>query len=518
MKQILHIILVSFPFWLASCYEDKGNYTYRDKQPIQIDSIAESYQGMSGIDTLRISPVIVSQNPIARYEWSVYKATEHVTEEIVLDSVSAELCYPIALTQGIYTLLFKVTDDEGYTEIATTEFDVRTEFSEGWLVLKELDGNTDLDLYPTGKNPAYNLFSKLYGQPLQGKPVNLSMYPKAMYSDSEGKPGKGGFAIFPISEEESPLIQLSDMQRIFNFDELFYEGPQDGEKALKYLYLGFSAGTSMITDRYARANQTLGAAGSGKRGAPAVTSKNENRFSKFAIADSYSGRTIMYDELNGDFLTMAYFGSSADIFTPPATDKMPVKPFGLNCRMVFMKGNCKNITEGYAVLEHKENRERYVFEMKKLYGSMSSNPISAVDTLSADLKINEASVFSLHGTLPYLYYAVGNDCYLYDAVNRMEEKLDLINTDKDAPFDGNEEITAVEHIFWNGGAPKWEYLVVATHADGHYKLYLYPLRGGRPDLSEKVILHQGEGKAAYIHYAMPKMGSGYISLSYYPYN
>ena len=65
---------------------------------------------------------------------------------------------------------------------------------------------------------------------------------------------------------------------------------------------------------------------------------------------------------------------------------------------------------------------------------------------------------------------------------------------------------------------KWDYLVIATHANGHYKVYMYPMRGGRPDLTQEVRCLEGEGKVCAIHYVCPQMSSGFLVENYYPYN
>lgn len=513
MKSILFVISILLSLWLTSCYKDKGNYTYGNKQAIRIDGLEESYSGVSGIDTLKISPDIVSDKNIEHYEWVVYNPLIPVSDEITLDS-TADLRYPINLPQGVYTLLFRVTDEEGYTEIAVSQLEISTAYSEGWLVLKESEGNTELDLYPPGKGPAQDLFSKLYGRKLRGKPVGLSMFPTHNFHDTSGTAVSRGFVIFPISEEESPMIRLNDMQWVYDFEDMLYEGPQDGEKVLNYAFGGiYFAG--MITDQYARCNQTNGPPGApGKWGVPAIA-PTEIRPSRYIAC---AGSTVMYDNLNGQFLQMDNFGNSVNAYKSTDKDKVAVKPFGLNCKLVYMKQTGRQ-NVAYALLEHKESRERYVFTINT-GSSRNANPIVAVDTLAAGLKINQASIFTVNGDLPYIHYAVGNECYLYDVSTRTEEKVNLVNADPEAVNDGNEEITLVEHIYWRGTpvTSQWDYFIVATHADGHYKLYLHKTRAGRPDFSEKVTLYQGEGKVAAIHYAMPKMGGMMVTLTNYPYN
>lgn len=95
--------------------------------------------------------------------------------------------------------------------------------------------------------------------------------------------------------------------------------------------------------------------------------------------------------------------------------------------------------------------------------------------------------------------------------------MDLAFANSLTANDGSEEITLLEHIYWNDTDP-WEYFVVATYANGRYKLYLYPIHGGRPDVTGNVVMYEWEGKVAAIHYVMPEMKLGLVNTTYYPYN
>lgn len=512
MKNLIYLILtILLSVWMTSCYKDLGNYTYGDKPPIQIDSLRETYAGMSGIDTLRITPIITSERPVVRYLWQAYNAGIPGSEVYVLDSTE-NLAYPIGLPQGTYKLWFNVTDVDGYTEIAESELTITTAYSEGWLLLKEVEEDTELDLFSTGKAPAHDLMSKLFGRRLQGKPVGLSIYPKHNFRDTSDKALRNEFAIFPISEEESPMLRLQDMQWVYDFADMLYEGPQDGEKPLKYVY-GGSDFKTMVTDTYARCSQTNGPPGApGKWGTPAITDVPIQLSPYVGYIALGSCVTVMYDNLNGQFLRMDQFGNYAYQYKSKNAEgeEMFIKPYDLNSTMLFMKQSSTNAA--YAVLEHNDSHERYIFEIDSK-SSREVNPIVKADTASGDLKMNQAKMFGVHENLPYLYYAVGNECYLYDMDLQKEENLGL------ASRMGNEAVTLIEHIYWRGDpVNQWDYLVVATHANGHYKVYLYPTRGGRPDLTQEARCLEGEGRVHALHYVNPRMSSGVLFTSNYPYN
>ena len=128
MKKIAYIISILFLMGLGSCYKDLGNYTYGDKPGIGIDSVLAEYDKYVVIDTLCITPRVEGMDQIVRYEWSVYNQALAVSDEIVLDSVK-DLRYPVALPQGNYTLLFRVTDETGYTETLESFLKVKSAYS-----------------------------------------------------------------------------------------------------------------------------------------------------------------------------------------------------------------------------------------------------------------------------------------------------------------------------------------------------------------------------------------------------
>lgn len=506
MKNIIYFISTFLLFSMTSCYEDLGNYSYGDKQIIQIDSLQEEYIGITG-DSLKITPVITSGRDILRYEWSVFSLDEAAGKTILLDSVK-DLRYSIVLSQATYQLQFKVTDIDGYTEIATSQLTVRTTYSEGFYILKEVNGDTDLDLYTTGKGPIQDLFSHLHGKRLQGKPVGLFIAPQHKYIDSVQQKN---FVLFPISEQESPMIQLQNLQPIFNtFAEMFYEAPEAGEKPLKFVY-GSDLIQALITDKHVYSYGSLTPDVSGKFGDHAYFSTAIQPSPYIALDRSLSPNAIMfYDNLNGQFLNLNQFNMLSQFKnTPPEGQKRPVNPYGLPCEMVYMC-QAKAGQKAYALLKHKESEQRYLFELQMATKDVSEiNPVVKVDTLPSELHIAQAENFTVSENSIYLYYTVGRQLYLYDIASRRELPFSLDIEDG--------EITMIDYLYWLKTPinQQWHYFIIATHTNGRYKVYRYNIRGDQPDLTKEPVIYKGEGKAKAIHYTSPYMNS---NMSWYPYN
>lgn len=506
MKNSIYVIGTLLLLGMTSCYEDLGNYSYSDKQAIRIDSIKEEYVGFTG-DTLKITPVIISEKDILRYEWSVYSLEESAGKVIVLDSVK-DLRYPVVLSQATYQLLFTVTDIDGYSETVTSQLTVSTTYSEGFYVLKEVNGETDLDLYPTGKGAVQDLFFHLHDKRLQGKPVGLFIAPQHKYIDTV--PQKK-FVFFPISEQESPMIQLQNIEPVFNdFEDLFYESPVNNEKPLRYVH-GADIVQALITDKHVYSYACMAPTVSGKFGDYAYFETEIQPCPYVALDQSFSPKLILlYDNLNGQFLNLNQFNMLSRFKnTPPEGQKRPVNPYGLNCQMVYMK-QPKAGGNAYALLKHKESDKRYLFTLLMDWKQGSEiNPVVKVDTLSKDLHINQAENFTVSENSIYLYYSVGRQLYQYDIEGHKETSLPL-------DVEGD-EITMIDYLYWlkTPVNQQWHYFFVATHTNGRYKLYRYNIRGDQPDLSQKPVINEGEGKAEALHYTSPYMNS---NLSWYPYN
>ena len=55
-----NIILLSFIFFLMSCYDDKGNYDYREMAEIKIENLPETLEILGGIEHIVAQPKVTS--------------------------------------------------------------------------------------------------------------------------------------------------------------------------------------------------------------------------------------------------------------------------------------------------------------------------------------------------------------------------------------------------------------------------------------------------------------------------
>lgn len=148
MKQNI-ILLLCLSFGLFSCYDDKGNYDYREIDELTITGMPEEpVTALSKAENLVVRPTVTSKfdgeisadDP--NYEFAYYynkPAGSDFLEPSLLDSAMVkDLDILAVMSPGAYTAWFKVKDLR--TNIVTsTEFKIQisTSTTQGWLVLCE---------------------------------------------------------------------------------------------------------------------------------------------------------------------------------------------------------------------------------------------------------------------------------------------------------------------------------------------------------------------------------------------
>lgn len=199
-------------FSLTSCFDDDGNYTYHDVDEITISGIQESYANISySGEVLEIDPVVESNYTDLKYEWSIWEPSKEFgngnrTDDTYASEVigtEKKLTYPVECPIGRYTIKLKVySESTGYFATASTRFDVGSEFTRGFYILKETaDGNTDFDLYVNEDTPIKENILTLTGQEtLKGKPLFISNVASHGYLDEAGD-YQGAHTICVTTEE-----------------------------------------------------------------------------------------------------------------------------------------------------------------------------------------------------------------------------------------------------------------------------------------------------------------------------
>lgn len=140
---LLIVLLVSV---IPGCYEDLGNYDYKELNEVVIDTLEDSYL-LSKYDTLRIAPVIdrtITPDDELSYEWEI-------NYELV--STDKNLEYVVDFVKNNVPLRLKVTDNKtGLSFFTDSKIDAVSYYSRGLFALHEQeDGSGELSflrMYP----------------------------------------------------------------------------------------------------------------------------------------------------------------------------------------------------------------------------------------------------------------------------------------------------------------------------------------------------------------------------------
>lgn len=512
MKELKkYFLLVLFSYVLLSCYEDKGNYDYTGNEKITIENIEEWYTKTAYQQILTIEPDVSSSlDGELEYTWYLYMNSYDNKADTI--SRTLDLVFPVDIPQGEYKLTLGVKNKKTlFTEYSSTRLSVVTDFSLGWYVQKEINGNTELDLHKMTGEVSENLIEKTQDKLLSGKPISFNVI--------------GGFrtiidnkqltinALSLVSETDILLLSTIDMSLIYNHDNLFFRPNSKDEKSYRMFtnrkYVGYISTEGFY---YQAMNAP---AGSGKFGSPLKMSDGSQVAlgNHFIYTNSSYCSGMMYDDLNQRFLGLQYNGSFFKFSEKDASDKpMDDSPNGTGCKILYLGRNGAS-NKASALLENVTTKKRYIYNLNTSYMDKSNycNPIirDAVFEIPSTSQINSSTLFCQNETISYLYYANGNKLSAFDNLKGIE--LSNIKS-----FGANETITSIQHLYWT--APfdlerNFDHLVIGTTNGDDYNIYLFNILAGQPD-GEPVKVLKGKGRPNQVQFFTSVMNNA--SDRYYP--
>jgi hypothetical protein len=223
---------------LNACYKDKGNYDYTILDKVVVDTanlgVQETY-ALERYETLRIAPKLrINDQEITDlakikdeyvFSWSIYQSITGGTVH-TRDTLSHELTLeaPITKPSGSWNLVLSVKNLK--TQVETYQkfiVEVSEAISDGWLVLYEKEGNSDVGLIvderskvgATKTRVLTDLIKNSNGKALEGKPVAVLHSATALNSRE----------VLVASEKDIQAFNQSDFALLFQFNNLFYNSP-----------------------------------------------------------------------------------------------------------------------------------------------------------------------------------------------------------------------------------------------------------------------------------------------------
>ena len=509
----LYVCLLAFLGICISCYDDKGNYDYQVLNQTEVTGIDSIYY-CALLSQLKISPQINSADASREYSylWLCYQDTKDGIDTL---SQEKDLAYELTMDPAIYSLVFSYQDTQtGVTKYVSSKLVVESEYSRGWYVMKEKDGNTDLDFF-SSTFEAEDLMLKISGEAAQGKPKCFGLIDSYNWLNEEtGELEQWNKCFAILAEQDLKIVRVSDLKTLGDFNSLFYE-PMDICKPGKWF--GWDGANAFINNgKVFTVNTRLGVLGSAKFAyakegdyhlVDVVTKKSQLSPLLF---DEKSYRFCTVTEGNGDLI---YLESDAESKFPEAYPNMLPVYAGL-----LDEGGLWDPGKGYVVMEN-ANKDRTILHFDLIcldatgWGGDDAlkNRIIEVDEITSNLHLAKAEVFGMNRTSKMLYFSEGDKLYYYDLENKRENEVKRM--DGSVAIPNGEHIVLIKHVVFNCTYPEEaveEYtskLAVATSDGTDYKVYLFDI------VSDKVqgdpIIYSGSGTPSDVVYMSSYMSNAY---------
>lgn len=484
MKKLFYILLFSALF-ITSCYKDKGNYDYNPIPRIEMSGIEPEYTVYAQLDTLHINPQFAEKANCSCL-WTLFLAGSPKANVDTL-STEPELHYRVTEKAGTYTLALTVENENtGDRQVFQSTVTVHTEYSTGCYVLKEIDGQTDIDLITERHQLMENVLEGNRSR-LAGKPRAITICPDINYIDAGGKPQERVKTLWICSEQDVRMMLLENMNPIYDIHSMFYEeqpdeAPQNMQFFSNCLIYFSNNGCYYMTLPIMTAQHKFGlplevanASGQEAKGCSCA---------RHVISGSLYN--IFYDSSNARFLLVSngflYRFSDRDIWGRPA-----LSPNNMNCDLVYM---CKTQSNGYALMFDKNKQRHVIYKLETQaydrWGTEYFSPLLECKELKDNSRLAQGETFGNNLQTPYIYFSTGNTLHLFDCIS-MQEEQDILHG-----LEG--DITLIKHIQGTDkNERRYEYLVIGITSDGQYELYFHEMIAGKPDLSKTPKVIKGTG-------------------------
>lgn len=420
MKYLKNIYFLLIALLMLSCYDDKGNYNYKDLPEFNIDSL-EVY------DYVRMQDEILQLAPVVKYAgnesdlsflWTIRLENPKYDEDIrgyhPVDTLSEEksLNYTVNLPVNQYVIDFtiynKVLDTKQFMSF---NLDVQSAYSKGWMLLVEREDGSDIDFIKTSK-----FFSDIDA-------ASETVY-KNIYSIANGKKlnkgntlvqdylSNGNGNIYVLDENAGGRLSTVDLSETKSFTELF-TFPEDVNKPTA---IGFSRNRS----RYVVNNGQVHCDFRNNGFEPSLVPDNNGYDAAPFILYTTTGGpgAVIYDNLNRRFLQIPLWTKKTGVYEAATVDAL----FDMNNigkDIVHME----NGFNGYAYNIFKdvdaENYYLYVFDVN----TIDQAPIELY-SMENCTDIANATCFAFGTRGNVCYYTVDNKIYQYNYFGANDSDLE----------------------------------------------------------------------------------------------
>lgn len=503
-------LAISLSALLAACYSDDSSLGDMSKVgAIEIAEMpAQSVVSYAG-NFLSITPDIEASFPEddLEYAWYLYQERKDEENGFRTNCISHDrnLNYEVNLGSGTYTVALEVKSrSNGFVKLAKMTLNVKTEFADAFYVLKETaEGNTELDLV-TSEGASGDLITKMYGKPVSGKPVNLSMVYGQQCIDPETKEMIATNVINVFTESDYEAYRTEDMKKVFDKTTITFAGEENTSNYLNmvngYFYAFLIADNGVGVKHY---GEDMGLS-TGKFGLPTV----EGNYSKHMqmMKQGMMGMAV-WDNGNHGVYSIDYNCMYASVISADPAGNESCLASGIN-----KMGSTETV---WFLSKDDVTGTRYLYLINSNNGKLLEKK-----TLDASLHISKAeSVAACGSSAAYIYVVDGGKLYGYGWENNTEVEISLPGMNGNVAFVTNQWLCDLD----GGNVYDFDNLIVGTQEGNNYSLFFYDnLVGGVPT-DAPYIKAKGTGIIKSIRRATPSeiniwsvITSGYGTMPIFP--
>jgi len=495
MKKYILPILMSLlvSAGMVSCFSDDS--TLGDPSKVGSITIADmpassiiSYAG----NRLTITPEITSdyEESDLTYAWYLYQKGANAENGFRENCISTDrnLDYEVNLPSGTYYIALEVKSlSTGLAQLAQTTLSTSTAFANGFYILKETeDGQTELDMVSDNGNFT-NLITKMDGQPMPGKPVNLAVVYGQQFVDPETQEMSAANTVNVFTNNDYHSYRSEDMKLVFDRNSITYAGEDNTDNYLNlvngYFYAFMLSKGGVSVKAY---GEDMGLS-TGKFGLPSI----EGDYGKFMqVMKGGSKGMAVWDNANHGVYSIDYNCLAATKIVTDATGTQECIASGIN------RTGSNDVV--WFLAENPANHQRFLHLINGKTGKLTETK-----ELDSSLHLAKGSVVACcGGGAAYIYVIDGGKLYAYGWATDTEVEVSLPGVS------GN--VTFVTHQWlsdYYGAATGSDYdfsnLIVGVQSGNEYTLYFYnDLVGGVPN-AEPYNTVKGTGKVQSIRRVVP---------------
>jgi len=453
MKRI-NVLLIGLAGILAfGCMKDKSTGPAQPLPAFDVTGLPDTINLYTHRDTLQLAPVVAAADTY-EYYWTNISANflslygnKNKTDTLAF---TKNISLPVMLDPGRYYLVFNVKDKRsGVVKLKTIIFNVSTRNENGWYLVKDNNGKTDIDFIDkTGRIDNWIAFYN-NGRSLDGNAVK-GLYSGDLHTTLTSSDLFGGLVV--LSENDAAIYRVSNGAQVYGFDSMFFSKPANRKP--QNVFQPMASGNLMLINDNRAYCMT--------KGALFTNLPQTYTVSSLAVVGAM--------DLGWDLKTKSMFCYNGPAFSALGKNGNDLK--NMNADLIWLGGYPGIRSVAFTLFKMPDQRGM-LYKLNTLYGFLLGNDslIMKRDTLPATHGLMKADKIAGNYDADYIYYAIGNQVYLTD-ITTTTERLQVT-------LPAGETVTDIQHIKYpvpaQNVAYTVDYLAIASYKDGRYKVWLHKI-------------------------------------------